>query len=134
MLVLRTRCNMGRGGIANLLPEHLLYWQNIRMGPRWGFLPEFTGTIEMSKLFSGFPSFAFSRFSEVPFHEPRTECHPSFSSCSGRLPSVAGKPSGLWNSSKVTSAKLHTLFRLLLCTSLGEVKKKKQIATHIFLV
>ena len=99
MLVLCTQCKLDRGGIANLLPEHLRYWQYMRMGPGWAFLCGLTGSIGISKLFSGFSLFAFTGISVAPFHEPRTECHPSLSSWSGRLPSPAGKPSGLWNSS-----------------------------------
>jgi len=30
-------------GIANLLPEHLGYSQNMRMGSGWAFLEGFTG-------------------------------------------------------------------------------------------
>ena len=49
-------------------------------------------------LFSGLASesaasLAVTGLPVVPFHAPRTECHPSLSRCSGRLPSPAGNPS-----------------------------------------
>ena len=92
--------------IANLLPEHLWYWQKILGKVGRGSLERYMMGAGIGKLFSGFPSFTPSAglgLSGVALQEPRTEYHPSLSGCSGRSPSPTGKLSGLPSSSCLAS-------------------------------
>jgi len=61
---------------VNLLPEHLRYSQNIRMGSGRAFLGGFTGVGGISRLTAGLSSLTPSGISAVPFHGPRTEYQP----------------------------------------------------------
>jgi len=63
----------------------------------------------MTLLFSVFASLARLAglgLCALPFQRPRTECHPSLSRCSGRLPSRGCNPIGRPSSSWPTSEKL----------------------------
>ena len=86
----------------------------MRLGPGRGFLAGFTRGSGMLKS-TARSSFTLSGLLVVLSHDPRTECHPSFSACSGRLPSPACNPSAL------LSSKSHAGGRYVVSRYVGDV-------------